>query len=346
MAEMTDDPAKLPDKTAPSLTEDTQAPPHKVRPWPMIARAVSVTALSVVIYGLTIIIYRMPPAVRTFVALSAVAGGFGRGWTGYADRRHPYRPIQVRCKDRILFRSRGISLRDSGLDSARARYGRRCSRTSGADNQEALMPFLANAKIAELMDRGQLIINGDKKYIQQASYDLRLGDEVYVVGKKIPDKLSKRYPYLNLAPGQFALLTSLETVAIPKEFMGFITMRSHFKFQGLVNISGFHVDPTYTGKLLFAVQNVGPSDIRLKFEDRTFTIFFANVDGDIVKNREGGISGIELDKVQILGGASVTLSQLKKEMDQWKFIVLVYTPIVVAVLGVLIKLFWPSGNGH
>jgi hypothetical protein len=74
MAEMTDDPAKLPEKTAPSSTQDTQAPPHKVRPWPMIARAVSAIALSVVIYGLTFIVYRMPPAVRTFVALGAAAG--------------------------------------------------------------------------------------------------------------------------------------------------------------------------------------------------------------------------------------------------------------------------------
>ena len=204
------------------------------------------------------------------------------------------------------------------------------------------MPFLARTKIKELMDNNKLIIGGISGCLQQCSYDLRLGEEVYIVGKKAPDKLSKRYPYLNLAPGQFALLTCLEKVDIPETHMGFITIRSQFKFQGLVNISGFHVDPSYKGKLLFAVQNVEPSDIRLKFEDRTFTIFFATVDGDIVERRKEGISGIELDRVQLLGGASVTISKLKKEIDQLKFIVLIYTPIVVAVLGALIKLFWPS----
>ncbi len=204
------------------------------------------------------------------------------------------------------------------------------------------MPFLAKEKIIQFMADGKLIVGGDKDCVQQCSYDLRLGDEVYIVGKKAPDKLSKRYPYLNLAPGQFSLLTCLEEVDIPETHMGFITIRSQFKFQGLVNISGFHVDPSYKGKLLFAVQNVGPSDIRLKYQDRTFTIFFAAVDGDIGERRKPGISGIELDKVQLLGGASVTISKLKKEIDQLKFIVLIYTPIVVAVLGALIKLFWPS----
>lgn len=198
--------------------------------------------------------------------------------------------------------------------------------------------FLAHEMIEKLMDAGRLIIDGDKNCIQQSSYDLRLGNELYVVGKKTPEKLSDRHPYLSLAPGQFALLTTFETVDIPREYMGFITMRSHFKFQGLVNISGFHVDPTYKGKLLFAVQNVGPSDIRLKYAERTFTIFFSTVDGDVGKARKPGVLGIGLENIQILGGASVTISQLKKEMDQWKLIVLVYTPIVVAVLGTLIEL--------
>lgn len=204
------------------------------------------------------------------------------------------------------------------------------------------MTFLANRRIKTLMDLGELIIHGHEDCIQQASYDLRLGDEVYVVGKKTPEKLTARNPYLSLAPGQFALLTTFETVKIPKEYMGFITMRSHFKFPGLVNISGFHVDPTYEGKLLFAVQNVGPSDIRLRYEEPTFTIFFASVEGDIYKPRKKGIKGIGLENIQILGGASVTITQLKKEMDQWKLIVLVYTPIVVAVLGTLIELLLRS----
>jgi deoxycytidine triphosphate deaminase len=204
------------------------------------------------------------------------------------------------------------------------------------------MPFLAESAIRDLMASNKLIINGEPNCVQQSSYDLRLGDEVYIVGQKAPDKLTKRYPYLSLAPGQFALLTSLEQVDIPITHMGFITMRSKFKFQGLVNISGFHVDPSYKGKLLFAVQNVGPSDIRLKYEERTFTIFFATLEGKVLTPREAGISGIDLANVQLLGGASVTISKLKKDVEQLRFIVLVYTPLVAAIIGTLVKVFWPK----
>ena len=137
---------------------------------------------------------------------------------------------------------------------------------------------------------------------------------------------------------------------MPDDHMGFISLRTSFKFQGLVNISGFHVDPTHRGTLLFAVQNVGPSDIRLKFEEPTFTIFFAKLTSNkIGKPRseqdtrfKPWLSGIRLQDVQLLGGSSITIARLQKEIDQLKFIVFIYTPIVVAILGALIKLFWPS----
>jgi dCTP deaminase len=202
------------------------------------------------------------------------------------------------------------------------------------------MAFLAHSKIIELVKTKNLIDNFNDDEVQQASYDLRLGDEVYIVGKHTPEKLSKKQPYISLAPGQFALLTCLETLSMPDTHMAFITIRSTFKFQGLVNISGFHVDPTYKGKLLFAVQNVGPADIRLKYEEPTFTIFFAAVEGFVGKPRKPGIKGIDLDRVQLLGGSSVTVSKLKKEIDQLRTIVLIYGPFVVATLVALLVKLW------
>jgi len=207
--------------------------------------------------------------------------------------------------------------------------------------------FLARSKIEELVEKG-LILNSIEACFHQSSYDLRLGKEAYLVGRDAPDDLSKSSPYLSIPPGQFALLTCYEDIQIPDTHMAFIALKTSFKFQGLVNISGFHVDPSYKGKLLFAVQNVGPSDIRLKYMEPTFTIFFAELTGKIVKGRDKedtrfkGLSGIRLQDVQSLGGSSVTISKLQKEIEQLRFIILVYTPVVVAVLGTLIKLFWPS----
>lgn len=100
------------------------------------------------------------------------------------------------------------------------------------------------------------IEGGDESYIHEVSYALRVGDEVYRSEERLPDSLSPdRQPYVIIHPGQFALVKTLEVVKVPKEYVGFISIRSEYKFQGLVNVSGFHVDPAFCGHLIFAVQN-------------------------------------------------------------------------------------------
>lgn len=214
--------------------------------------------------------------------------------------------------------------------------------------------FLARREIERLVGQGKLLDfeRYDKNRVQQSSYDLRLGGDIYVGGESAPRKLTKCSPYLTLKPGQFAILTCYENINLQKgdcekgepSYMGFIALRSTFKMQGLVNISGFHVDPTHQGTLLFAVQNVGPIDILLKYLEPTFTIFFARVEGDIGETRgqEQGVrfkpklEGIPLPAVQNLGGGSVTISELRKEITDLKRVVYIYGPIVVAALIALI----------
>lgn len=183
----------------------------------------------------------------------------------------------------------------------------------------------------------------DSNSVEQASYDLRLGEEFYIVGRRAPERLSEKQPYVSLPPGQFAVLTCYEILNLPKKIMAFITLRNRFKMQGLVNVSGFHVDPTFKGRLVFAVQNIGPNDIRLRYKDRTFTIFFADVDKNDTSTREAPIrSGILLSDVQQLGASSITLAKLKKDIDSLRTIFLIYAPIavalVIALLATLIKL--------
>jgi dCTP deaminase len=177
-----------------------------------------------------------------------------------------------------------------------------------------------------------------------------------VVGKRAPERISEKKPYISLQPGQFAILTCFEEINIPDDILAFIALKTTFKFQGLVNISGFHVDPTHKGTLLFAVQNVGPSDIRLKYKEPTFTIFFAELakgaigpkrEDDAAVNFKPKLSGIRLQDVQVLGGGSVSLAKLQKDLDRLKLLMAVYGPFgvaaFIALLVLLFKIF--SGKG-
>jgi dCTP deaminase len=169
---------------------------------------------------------------------------------------------------------------------------------------------------------------------------MRLGEEYFLVGSESPKRLTDEEPYLCLPPGQFALLTTYESVEIPKSLIAFISVRTQFKLQGLVNISGFHVDPTFKGTLQFAVQNLSSNDIRLKFKEPTFTIFFSELsDGNVGKYRDPDGTGISLKHVQMFGGSSVTIASLHKEVDRLRMLITIYGGIAAAALvGILIKL--------
>jgi dCTP deaminase len=166
-----------------------------------------------------------------------------------------------------------------------------------------------------------------------------------------PKLLKEDQPYISLPPGQFAILTTLEMINIPDDLMAFISIRSKFKFEGLVNISGFHVDPSFKGQLRFGVQNVGPSDIHLKLATPMFSIFFAELSSrEIGKTRddekdihfEQNLTGIRLEDVQLLGGSSVTLASVQKRIEgletHVKYFIALAGTLLAVLLGLIFKL--------
>jgi dCTP deaminase len=208
------------------------------------------------------------------------------------------------------------------------------------------MSFLAQRELLAQIDKQRLIVeNFEKSCVRQCSYDLRLGKELYMAGESVPRFLSEEEPYVSLPPGQFAILTCHEIVDIPKNMMAFISVRSKYKLEGLINISGFHVDPTFKGVLRFGVQNVGPADILLKLHEPTFTIFFAELTSDEIgggRDKEEdihfkqGLRGIRLEDVQLLGGKNFTLSTLQKDVDRLRTLVNIYGAAAVSALVALI----------
>jgi len=135
----------------------------------------------------------------------------------------------------------------------------------------------------KLIDSGRLIKNPKKQYNllkdfsgSGASIDLYLGEEAFVTPNKQTINL-KPEEKIDIKPGQFAVLTTEEILDIPENYIGFITIRFQYKSKGLVNISGFHVDPGFKGKLIFSVYNVGPMDVTIKRGESIFSLFLATI---------------------------------------------------------------------
>ncbi len=80
-----------------------------------------------------------------------------------------------------------------------------------------------------------------------------------------------------IPPGQFGFLLTEETIFIPPDTMGFISLKSKPKFGGLINVSGFHVDPGFRGKLIFSVFNAGPKSLHFARGDQLFLLWIADL---------------------------------------------------------------------
>lgn len=199
----------------------------------------------------------------------------------------------------------------------------------------------------------------DPKAIDCAAYTLHVGDEVYISPDqkiKNPNRHTKQKlangECFAIPPGQFAFLVTKENVKVPDNALAFLSIKARIKFSGLINISGFHVDPGYSGKLLFSVLNAGPKPLHLQQGQELFLIWYTNLDGSTKhkKHKDRGFNQIEPELINRISGEILSLQSLsdkqhvlEKELAQQKtrvniFILLVITLIVVPVSGWL----WPK----
>ena len=155
-----------------------------------------------------------------------------------------------------------------------------------------------------------------------ASYTLSIGPEVYVSpNDQTADpttvtirKLSDGEAF-TIPPGQFAFLVTEEIVSVPADALAFISIRAKTKFRGLVNVSGFHVDPGYRGQLTFAVFNAGPVPVHLKRGQPIFLIWYAGLDRETAFKKDGTIhKGIDPELVTAVAGELQSFASLSKKI--------------------------------
>ena len=120
-----------------------------------------------------------------------------------------------------------------------------------------------------------------------------------------------------IGPGQFAFIQTKERVRVPMDAIAFISVRAGFKFQGLINVSGFHVDPGWDGKLVFAVFNASGSDFRFGAGERLFQIWYASLDAfyEAFDPKLGHLS-IDPEIIRKLGRTDITLQSLDKRIKE------------------------------
>lgn len=157
--------------------------------------------------------------------------------------------------------------------------------------------------------------------LRAASYNLLMGSEAYVTPVDESDTRSVRLldngEGFIIPPGQFAFLLTHEAVHVPANAFAFLALRAKaLKFQGLLNVSGFHIDPGYNGRLVLAVYNAGPGQIHLRQGQPLFEVFFADLDQPTNKPYANPIFRIEPSFISPIAGQFETLKGLRSKIEE------------------------------
>lgn len=183
------------------------------------------------------------------------------------------------------------------------------------------MAFWSSQTLRARIPAEQLVEPYDRGRVVHSAYELGVGAEAFVTSNPSDKTQVPAGTKIVIPPGQFGLLVTRETVRIPTNVIAFISIRAGIKFQGLVNVSGFHVDPGYRGQLKFAVYNAGSRTIVLDLDQRVFMIWFADLDhpdDNPYPERAPPPTVITADDVTRIQGQVASPAELKKQLDELK----------------------------
>lgn len=214
------------------------------------------------------------------------------------------------------------------------------------------MAFWRTETLRERLPSDELIQPFNEKNVVNCSYELCMGPEAFVTStaERVKTELDANQS-LVIPSGQFALLLTEERVKVPLDAIAFISVKFRWKRRGLINVSGFHVDPGFDGKLKFSVYNAGSSDITISRGDRAFLIWYADLDGP---TEDGyGVAGedqnrISSDDQNIMHGDVSSPAELKLQIDELKHfdfhLKWLLGVIAIAFIGILIRLSFTNSH--
>lgn len=201
------------------------------------------------------------------------------------------------------------------------------------------MSFLSNKKLKSILDTH--ITPFDETKIKCGAYELSLGNEYFTTNaKEKVKKTLKEGEQFAIEPGQFALLITKETVKIPNNALAFISIKAGIKLRGLVNVSGFHVDPGFNGKLKFSVYNAGSRDIVLTEGQKLFPIWFSEFNEALDENEiyNGGSqqqSSLNSDDVMRITGEVLSPNVLNEKLKEHQKNLAIFQIGLTAVTAIL-----------
>ncbi len=132
----------------------------------------------------------------------------------------------------------------------------------GVLTSEALLPML---------EAGSLLTRAEAAQMQSASYDLRIGDEIWCAGFKDLDVQNNIF---QVPPYSFAIVKAMEQAWLPTFVTGQFDVKVSLFLSGVILSNGPQVDPGYKGDLFCMLFNGNSTPLTLRMGEHFCTIQF------------------------------------------------------------------------
>jgi dCTP deaminase len=131
--------------------------------------------------------------------------------------------------------------------------------------------------LKELGKTDSLKIEGfDQQYLTPVGYDLRAGDIIFSSKHRKISKLDELKEF-KLMPKDTVFISSFESILLPNNIGGFGVSRLGPLLDSVL-LTTLPLDPTWNGKLLIILINLGNKPFVIKYKDRLSTLCFFKMD--------------------------------------------------------------------
>jgi dCTP deaminase len=194
-----------------------------------------------------------------------------------------------------------------------------------------------------------------EEQVQGATYDLRVGEQGATTStKKIVN--IREAGYIQIQPGDFAVITILEEISLGAQYAGRIGLRSKYARKGLIATTGPQIDPGYHGRLIIGVTNLTPKPITVPYKDDLLTLEIHKLDSPSNKPYCGPYQGkVELGPEEIeaiteaegmalsevmrtLQSLSKNVGNLATQVSSMKWMIPVIVTVGIAVIAILVAI--------
>jgi deoxycytidine triphosphate deaminase len=201
---------------------------------------------------------------------------------------------------------------------------------------------LLSDEIIRYVRSHDLISPYDRDNLRPASYNLTLGKRFSKNG--VFDTLDEHHPELQIHPHEAVLVQTEESLRLPRYLIGRWSPRQSKIFDGLVYITGVHIDPGWEGNLWVPIYNLSKKIIRLRlgepFGSIDFTKTTSFTENVSLKHVKGWVNashpGSGLEEVRDnVGKFEGQLLSYQRRLDNYQSSMLTVLVIIIAAVTII-----------